>query len=194
MTTILLSYNEVQALARKAAGGAGLPHGVAEDIGRAAVWLSARGVDAIRVVVDTIAGDEKRRPSILAGQAAVDALCCGEMDHIVLGDRKSDLLLIGLAGATATETGLNLAAVRGDGEVLPLAEISNAAGLIPSMAALRLLPEENAKAVVSAGTWRPAASDGLAYDAALALAAKTYVPASEQSRVQGAGAGITDND
>lgn len=40
-----LSRNEVEGLAAKAARGSGLPWGLAEDVGRSAVWLAAHGAD-----------------------------------------------------------------------------------------------------------------------------------------------------
>lgn len=192
MTTILLSYNEVQSLARKAASGAGLPHGVAEEIGHAAVWLSARGVDAISIVVDALGDDARGRQAVLRGQAAIDALCCGEAEQVLPADHAYGLWLIGLAGAAAMDTGLNLAIQQGNGDVVPLARVSDASGLLPTMRTLRLLPDNAAPAC--SGTPRPTATDAGAYAAALGLAARTYVPASDLSRTQGAGAGTTDND
>ena len=132
MTTILLSYNEVQSLARKAASGAGLPHGVAEEIGHAAVWLSARGVDAIRVVVDALGDEAQGRQAVLRGQAAIDALCCGETEQGLPEDQAYSLLLIGLAGAAAMDTGLNLTVQQGNGDVAPLARVSDVGGLLLS--------------------------------------------------------------
>ncbi|MGJ7043627.1 hypothetical protein J2Y63_006913 [Shinella sp. BE166] len=193
MTTILLSYNEVQSLARKAASGAGLPHGVAEEIGHAAVWLSARGVDAIRIVVDALGDDAQGRQAVLRDQAAIDALCCGETAQVLPADHAHGLLLIGLAGAAAMDTGLNLAVQQGNGDVAPLARVSDVGGLLPTMKTLRVMPDDAAPPACS-GTPRPTATDAGAYAAALALAARTYVPASDLSRAQGAGAGTTDND
>ncbi|WP_395446231.1 DUF3726 domain-containing protein (plasmid) [Aminobacter sp. UC22_36] len=190
MTTILLSYNEVQTVARKAASGAGLPYGVAEDIGQAAVWLSARGVDAVRVVVAALADD---RQTILAGQAAIDALCCGETEEVVLKDRDCGLL-IGLAGVAAMNAGLSFAVRLGNGDVVPLVRVSDVAGRVPSAAALRLMSDDVDDAPARFGAPRPAATDAGAYAAALGLAAKTHVPASELSRAQGAGASASDND
>lgn len=44
---VVLSRNEVEALAAKAARGAGLPWGVAEEAGFAAGWLNASGIDGL---------------------------------------------------------------------------------------------------------------------------------------------------
>ncbi|MCQ4633624.1 DUF3726 domain-containing protein [Shinella lacus] len=192
MTTILLSYNEVQSLARKAASGAGLPHGVAEEIGHAAVWLSARGVDAIRVVVDALGDEAQGRQAVLRGQAAIDALCCGETEQGLPEDQAYSLLLIGLAGAAAMDTGLNLTVQQGNGDVAPLARVSDVGGLLLTMKTLRVMPDDAAPAC--SGSPRPTPTDAAAYAAALSLAARTYVPASDLSRAQGAGAGTTDND
>jgi len=191
MTTILLSYNEVQTVARKAASGAGLPHGVAEDIGQAAVWLSACGVDAIQVVVAALAD---HRQVIPAGQAAIDALCCGETDEVAVEDDNCGLLLIGLAGAAMMSAGLGLAARLQNGDVVPLMRGSDLADWVPLVVALGLTCTDVDDVSVRFLARRPAATDTKAYAAALGLAAKTYVPASELSRAQGAGAGTTDND
>lgn len=188
MKTILLSYNEVQSIARKAARGAGFPHGAADDIGQAAVWLSARGVDAISVVVGTLA--VQGVSVVLDGFAAIDALCCGERDDVPLLGGAESLLLLGFAGAAARETGLRLSLDFGGGDSLSLTRLRDAAQLAP--ATLRLMPGcEDLDGDVAR---RPAAIDAEAYAAALVLAAKTYVPASDLSRTRGAGAGTTDND
>lgn len=186
---ILLSYNEVLSTTRKAASGAGLPHGVAEEIGHAAVWLSARNVDAVGIVVRALSGNGPQ--SILTGLATVDALCCGEgSEEAVLESADCSLLLLALAGVASGNAGLSLAIQREDGSLLSL----DAACLEPAAARLRLVRLREGAADDVALSPRPAATSEAAYAAALALAAKTYVPASDLSRAMGAGAGTTDND
>lgn len=194
MTTILLSYNEVQSVARKAASGAGLPHGVAEDIGQAAAWLSARGVDAVGAVVEALADGVEGRPAIFDALAAVDALCSAAANVVPLQDRASGLLMLGLAGTAAMDIGVGVAVDRGDGDVVRLARLTDATRPMPSVTVLRRVPDDGAADAEFSSAARPAATDAKAYAAALALAARTYVPASELSRIQGAGAGTTDND
>lgn len=181
--TILLSYNEVQSTSRKAASGAGLPYGVAEAIGHAAAWLSGRGVDAVSVVVAALADG----PAILDGLAAIDTLAAGETAHVALKDDSAGLLLLGLAGA-AMQQEVAFALDRGRGGIVLLAGLRDVSLALP---ALLCRAREGG---VASTTPRPAASDTEAYATALALAAKTYVPASERSRTLGAGAGTTDND
>ena len=181
--TILLSYNEIQSAARKAASGAGLPYGVAEAVGHAAVWLSGRGVDAVSVVVAALA----EGAAILDGLAAVDALTAGETERVALRNDAGGLLLLGLAGA-AMQGEVAFALDRGQGGIVPLAGLRDATLSSPAV----LCRARDGGGV--AATPRPAACDAAAYAAALALAAKTYVPASDLSRTLGAGAGTTDND
>lgn len=188
MTDILLSYNEVLSTTRKAASGVGLPHGIAEEIGHAAVWLSARGVDAIAVVVRALSGSGPQ--SILAGLAVIDALCCGEgPEEAALESTDCSLLLLALAGVAADNPGLSLAAQREDKTLLSL----DAACREPATS-LCLVRRRQGNAAEAALSPRPAATSQAAYAAALQLAAKTYVPASDLSRAMGAGAGTTDND
>lgn len=194
MTTILLSYNEVQSVTRKAANGAGLPHGVAEDIGRAAVWLSARGVDAVTAVVQALGDEVEARRVIFDALASIDALCSTAANVVPLQGRASDLLVLGLAGAAAMDMGDGVVLDRGNGDVVRLTRLRDAAGPWPSATVLRRMPDGDATKTEFFGAPRPAATDAGAYAAALALAARTYVPASELSRTQGAGAGTTDND
>lgn len=189
MTDILLSYNEVSSTARKAASGAGLPHGVAEEIGQAAVWLSTRGLDAVEIVVRALSGSGPR--TILAGLAAIDALCCGEgPEEAALESADCSLLLLALAGVAAENTGLSLAVKQENGSLLPL----DAACREPATNRLCLVRRGQGDTAEATLSSRPAATSEAAYAVALQLAAKTYVPASDLSRAMGAGAGTTDND
>lgn len=190
MSDILLSYNEVSSTARKAASGAGLPHGVAEEIGHAAAWLSARNVDAVGIVVRALSGNGPQ--SILAGLATVDALCCGEgPEEAALEGADCSMLLMALAGVAAENAGLSLAVKREDGSLLSL---DAACACLEPATRLRLVRRGEGDTSKETLSPRPAATSEAAYAAALALAAKTYVPASDLSRAMGAGAGTTDND
>ena len=51
-----LSLNEVEVTVRKAGLGAGLPLGLAEDAGRAAAWLAARGLPAAELMAAALEG------------------------------------------------------------------------------------------------------------------------------------------
>ncbi|MDP2802192.1 MAG: DUF3726 domain-containing protein [Phreatobacter sp.] len=123
-----MSLNEVETLAAKAARGAGLSWGGAEEFGRAARLLATAGRDW-PALVTALAGTADD----VAAEAAALARCEATLEAAGLG--------------------------------APGSGVATRAAVAPAtLAALE------------------------------ALAARTYVPASAQSRVLGAGAGLTDND
>ncbi|MCV9999230.1 DUF3726 domain-containing protein [Pararhizobium sp. YC-54] len=208
MTQITLSFNEVLSSARKAAVGAGLPYGVAEDIGMAAAWLSARGVDGIAATVQALetvdprgrrnVADAVATRAAVEGVAAIDALCAGETAKtIVLGRVDAPALLAGLAGVAATNLGLAIHMTLPGGQTLFLpyatdlqATIGDGRNIDISLTCRgetgHAPPDEDIPA-------RPHGCDEIAYRTAMQLAARGYVPASESSRA-GAGTSKSDND
>lgn len=75
-----LSVNELEALARKAAVGAGIEHGYAREASRALVWLQAAGIDAVPGLV-----------------AALQAWAHGS-SALVSADRRGGLVVIAAGG------------------------------------------------------------------------------------------------
>ena len=170
------SANEIEALARKAATGAGFPPAQAEIFGRAAVLHLARGDDA-EALTDALR-DSADSP-ILRLPLVVEDLARA----------------IAMAGPT-----VSLTLQRGDEALAPAY-----ARLLPmALRAVCVTPQPDgpARLEIEADTARRA-SPGLpprieAPDALMRrlgeLAARTHVPASEASRRAGAGAGNIDND
>ncbi|MDW5317062.1 DUF3726 domain-containing protein [Rhizobium sp. PL01] len=209
MMQISLSFNEVQSSARKAAAGAGLAYGVAEDIGIAAAWLSARGIDGIAATiraVETVSPDRRKdiAPAsatrvAIEGLAAIDTLCAGKTgDSIVLDRVDAPALLAGLAGVAAANLGLaiQLTFPNGQNLLLPHARDIAAAldGALEIDISLMCLGEIGNNPADQSLPARPHACDEIAYRKAMRLAARTHVPASEASRNRGAGTSKTDND
>lgn len=89
---MLCSLNEIQALATKAARGAGLPWGVADEAGRAARWLEARGFEGLSALDGALdrlsAPDWRRRLPIPDG--AVWRAEGGEIDGLFAGIALAD--------------------------------------------------------------------------------------------------------
>lgn len=194
MTTITLSYNEVATLARKAARGAGLPFGIAEDIGRSAVWLASLDLDAVDAVVSSLSSEGQKR--IIEGVAAIDRMFCGDMTEgvsVIVGD--GGPVLVGLAAMAAADLGADLVVEASDGIRRPLTALTIADARAHATPRLHL---SRGKAMTPPPepkmSGRPAPTSITAYEQALELAARTYVPSSAASRSRGAGAGITDND
>lgn len=215
-----LSRNEVAALCMKAARGAGMSWGLAEEAGYAAAWLVQHGVDGPGQLHAHLAQAEGRSwtdicPQVAPGiwQAPVGRALC----PIALGATLCDYadLPEGLvAGAR-----IRIGRVDHPALLIPfLAEISAHSGILFDLeweggsAPVRGDPETLKATVMAIGagqpalvisgrpgtpapaTLAPAPKISAATIAALnALAMRTTVPASDASRA-GAGASLTDND
>ena len=211
------SLNEIETMLRKAAVGSGLPVGLAEDIGRAGAWLAAQGHDGVDAALKAIRDrfrDRLLSPEIpvreggilvfhtshsaICGPSAIDLLVAEEASHGVrLLNVDSPVLIIGLAGTAAVNycIEINLAFSYG-GEASVSADNLVLNGSLPApgtdiFITIRKVGRKTRKGkshmggvVISEEIWREAA----------AFAARTYVASTEESRLQGAGAGMTDND
>ena len=89
---MLCSLNEIRALAAGAARGAGLPWGVAEEAGRAARWLEARGLAglaALEGALEHLAAADWRR-CFPVPEGAVWRAEAGEIDGLLAGMTLAD--------------------------------------------------------------------------------------------------------
>ncbi|WP_347311286.1 DUF3726 domain-containing protein [Defluviimonas sp. SAOS-178_SWC] len=218
--SIRYSRNEIEALSMKAARGAGMNWGLAEEAGFAAGWLAAQGLDgagALLALFDAARQDDKGRSPVIEDgiwrAPGADGLC-----PIALGAALSDHagLHKGPMARGGPETGpvnrpilvvpfLALIAERDGGAISlnwPKGSLAvTAAGIWPMDAAVRLLAEPSAPLkiagtlavppVLPAGPLSPLS--GAAASGLNVLAMRTTVPASETSR-KGAGAAASDND
>jgi len=89
---VLCSLNEIRALAAKAARGAGLPWGVAEEAGHAAGWLEARGLAGLAALdgaLEALSAPDWRRGFPIP-EGAVWRAQSGEMDGLLAGMALAD--------------------------------------------------------------------------------------------------------
>ena len=213
------SLNEIEAIGKRAARGAGLPWGLAEEAGKAARWLTARGLPGPEELAEILTRNDGKDYHDLAPvsangvwQAPSGRLCplvsgpalCDRAAEIAdgleieFGPTAQPLLLAPYAAGAAKLTGatielswpgvvmlftLNGVATEGD----------NAALTARSAESVRCRRSENAMAA------SPAGAPGRVVDAETwsrlnAFAQRTFAPATEASRLAGAGAGLTDND
>ncbi len=203
------SLNEIEVTLRKATIGAGIPVGLAQDIGQAAAWLAACGMDgagaglaaitgksaaAIGQVADGGAMTFTDASVAYAGPSAMDFLAAGHA--VQLTGMDAPLLLVGLAGVAATTYDLDIACDFGAAGVVSVTP-DGLSGDLP--AALGRDVNLTASPATSVANDTKASAAGIevadaVWNNIVELAGKTYVPESEASRLLGAGAGLTDND
>lgn len=183
-----LSLNEVEVLAQKAARGAGLPWGVAEDTGRAAAWIAARIGPWAMELLGLLHGQESTL--LLAGLLA-DDFSDRHIERVVLP-------LWALPGLVTTTT--RPVAIR-----LDELEIHCNPGEVPTATTLDM-PTASALAVAFAAEpladlplpfvprFRRSRVAETDWQKLQALAYRTYVPATDHSRRSGAGAGLLDDE
>jgi len=172
----MLALNEIGSMVQKAARGAGIPLGQAEDLGRIAIYLAGTGGDVSAVTralqepsttVDMIWSSDivsvTSGPAALIGAIIRDAFAMG-YDTAVL----ADLDHAPLVDAFLAECGV---ALKWDGRTLTRSDTT-----------------------VQQPACKPVAIPAADWDIWGAYAAKTYVPETDASRLAGAGAGLTDND
>ncbi|WP_422041476.1 DUF3726 domain-containing protein [Roseibium sp.] len=205
------SLNEIEATAKRAARGAGYSWGLAEEASKATRWLCQNGHDgvaALAVLLDKdLAGSGDHRPHA-AGETWRGArdLCplmtgaflsdCArrlrtapvEMERVAV-----PLFILPFAANAAAELTCCLT-VEMDGHV---AETDGDILLCPDM--LPDLAEQirvRARETISSRRPRSAqmCPDPDSWDRLAVLAHRTYAPATRESRLLGAGAGLSDND
>lgn len=207
-----LSLNEFQATLAKAAKGAGFATGLGEELVKAAVWLSVNGHKGGEAALSGLnTGVQKSLmgsvgPTIITSSkfyAVTDspsvfelAACANREVRALLTGVDAPLLTMGYAGVAAKAYGLSSEIQFGNGSVAMVdAYATDIYGEIPDQPCDILIVCE----VEDMPTAKSSSPDRIEVDenvwqALNVHAAKTYVPASEASRLKGAGAGLTDND
>lgn len=172
-----VSRNELIAMVAKAARGAGLPLAHAEDIAAASVDIYAltRDVGSIEQALRcphraSILQEPDQTSAAFHGPTALDILVA-DPKPVTLSALDAPIVLMGLLNwANRLGAGVQLTC---DGDTVTLSKGKAAR-----------LPATPSQIIVDPEHW----------NALNILAAKTYVPESEASRIAGAGAGLTDND
>lgn len=209
----LLSLNELDALVRKAARGAGLSWGLAEETGKVARAMAQSAQPDFERLADTLeagrAGQLSREVEAdgttwrAVGNLPLDPLVIGPsfLDHafflksssvIIEGTVSAPSLLLPflMHAACVSATSLTIASNGGTSSILDGSALSvpQAFGLsVRGADHLGKVPEPTLRIV-------PITIPRELRRRFEALAALTYVPSSQRSRVSGAGAGLNDND
>lgn len=208
------SLNEIGTLTRKAARGAGFSWGMAEEAGRAARWLAGVGLPGPEALADLLDATDgvahgalcpldpdadiwQASGGVLCPIAAGTALC--DM-ALIMGDGRSlsavaqPLLLVPFVAAASDIAG------RAQDLSWPSATFYFGADLRGTVTAPSALADRVRITPAVASNLPPLACQ-LRYDLCpdvaarlTLLAARTYAPETEASRLGGAGAGLSDND
>ena len=213
------SLNEIEALAKKAARGAGRPWGVAEEAGKAVRWLVSNGLPGCEALAGLLAETDgrpeaERAPVALEGvwTSRAGTLCpltsgaalndCAEAilegTGVEMGQVAHPLLVVPFAGWAAIHLETLVVVSWGDvrigtdGWAVWIADSGEVAGgPAPADLSCRVARE------IDAPKSTPALRGAIAPDVWKrldAFAHRTYAPATEASRLLGAGAGVSDND
>lgn len=208
------SLGEIEAETRKAVRGAGLSWGIAEEAGKALRWLAARGCDALPALAGLLdahdagavaarievgaegawhGGDRPLCPLTLGAALADHAHCL----PVAAGAVLAPLLLLPFVARAAQQRRQALSLSWSTG-ALTLDGSGEPAGRFDGLS-VDLVPQVRCEWAplapqIPAPAARPCGVDPSAWQRIAAFAQRTYVPASEISRLRGAGAGLIDND
>ncbi|MBT6122666.1 MAG: DUF3726 domain-containing protein [Candidatus Puniceispirillum sp.] len=204
MTDVSWSLGETGALALKAARGAGMSWGFAEEASHAVIWLAHRGAPGVASLCrhlnwyNTDASGKAENCPITIGAAISDGAIALPND---LGIIREPLLLVPFISACASQNGyvLHIDTLTIDISTNGFSsDVINTALLIES-ATCRISPgtlstETIAQHKTSASLNRIPATASACIKTFEAFAHHTYAPSTEQSRLAGAGSGLSDND
>jgi len=211
------SLNEVETTAKKAARGAGHSWGMAEEAGRATRWLCTRGFDGCGALAALLLKEDGAVQGDMAPIALSDewSAASGTLSALMAGATLSDsafmlmprevrmrsvampVLLIPFAATAARQLGTALS-LQWSGVIITINEHD-----INVKANEDTLMSENADMVRIRGSstlirpitkWERVTPQALDWDTLNYFAGRTYAPATEESRLLGAGAGNSDND
>lgn len=214
-----LSLSEIDALCRKAARGAGYGWGMAEEAGRSARWLAAygfQGPEALAAWLRTRQADaSQHQPTLQDGVWRAPRSICPLTAGTLINDSESKLLngrgfelaqvqqpmlMLSMVARIVENRDCTIVFSVGDHDIMCAAQ-----GIVcsedilwdkaPADVSCHLAEEQAASMdeTVEPASQSRAVDDG-ACDILLELAHRTYAPATEASRLAGAGAGTSDND
>ncbi|MFS4583511.1 DUF3726 domain-containing protein [Phaeobacter sp. C3_T13_0] len=213
------SLNEIEAMSKRAARGAGLSWGLAEEAAKGTRWLSSFGFPGTEMLANLLDMNDRipsidvspvslraeiwhaparRMSPLIAGAALSDcAVRLLERGTITMENVSIPLLAVPFMGGAALRLGRPVAAewdgarvatdgkrlcVQGSSDVLRTRQTERMVFSAPADMTGQLEPVMRAN--VSEESWEQLGK----------FAHRTFAPATEESRLRGAGAGLSDND
>jgi len=214
------SLNEIEAMGKRAARGAGLPWGIAEEAGKAVRWLTARGLPGVEQLVDILTSNDQcdhrelvpvdepgiwHAPSgrlcpLITGPALCDRaaeIAAGRV--IELGQIAQPLMLMPYAASAArlTDTAIKLAWDDVMMTLSPGSELIDGnrdALTVKRTAGLRCCRADHIDNVDEPAVPVAMSVDAATWNRLTIFAHRTLAPATDASRLSGAGAGLSDDN
>lgn len=206
------SLNEVEATSKKATRGAGYSWGLAEESGKIARWLCAQGLDGCGILasfLEEFDGSDpvRRSPAELGGEwSAADKLCtitagaalADSANRLKSGEIKmisvtQPAILLQFSAIAARKLQENVTVDMGDCVACTDGNSLSLSGELPGHADLVSVRIGGGLGTPTGSTTRGAPAADV-WATLNKFAHRTYAPATEESRLLGAGAGTTDND
>lgn len=206
-----LSLPEVSSLAKRAARGAGYSWGLAEEAGKSTCWLCSYDLDGVRqlslLLEQGLLGSDHRPQVKNPFWQGADVLC-----PLITGSYMSDtaaglsqsgieirnialpILLFPFVASIAIRREKNYSILCDDVVVAVFdGSAVNVGNLLPDYASVLTLISAGSMDSSNEPQFRATVETG-SLTVLNRYAAKTFAPVSEQSRLLGAGAGLSDND
>lgn len=213
------SLNEIEALSKRASRGAGLSWGMSEEAGRAVRWLASHDLAGVDLLADVLTRNDQVPPDQTAPEsldgvwhAASGTLCplssgaalndCADRlaigQSITMANMSHPLLVVPFAAWAAIHIGAAVKVSWADTDITTdgfRVWVEGPNGAVHQTQAVSVICaqadplDDRAAMPALRGTVTPSGWARLGV-----FAHRTYAPATEQSRVLGAGAGESDND
>jgi len=191
-----MSYalNEVEAMAKRATRGAGYEWGLAEEAAKATRWLCAQGLDGANILAGVLGSGERDSTCPLsAGAGLSDRATLLSATPSTLNGVTNTAMLLPFAALAARQTGAAVIVTCGDARAVTDGNRLSLTGSFP-------IGVSDVEVHTGGALEKPtppatrANPDPDAWEVLGRLAHRTYAPATEESRMLGAGAGLLDND
>lgn len=205
---IRVSLNEVELALVKAASAGGWPFGLAEELGRAGTWSATCRPDAVPALLDMIeagfrhaeytiheSGVEFERASAASVISGLDLLAAGCQERAMFRQVAWPLGLLALCGSASSAFGTRFR-IHAQGATTEVgAGDWRSEGRVEDIAGPTIVETRAAADLAGPATPKDGAPlDDEAWKRLQKLAAAALVPATEESRESGAGAGLVDTD
>lgn len=211
------ALNEVEATAKKAARGAGYSWGMSEEAAKATRWLCANGIDGVKALAEVLTTADSSEPDkmspvklggewqsrsglmcpLMAGVTVSDFAGVGPADVVTISNVVAPVLLLPFAALAARQTGSVVTVEWGE-----ISTTTDGTGMSLDGAIERLATDTQTQVTIrSAGQvgrqfarHSRATPNDVDWATLNRFAHRTYAPATDESRLKGAGAGLSDND